>query len=109
MRLRPLALLAVVAVLMVTGCAPEAEVAPSPSPSAASPTPTPTPTEEPIVAPTPAFDVTCDDVNAVMADLMGAAVGGEKDSLGLTSSPNWYPRPCSAHDAACRGDRVFGR
>lgn len=93
MRLRTLACLGVVTVLLVTGCAPEAEVAPSPSASAPTPSPSPTPTEEPIVAPTAAFDVTCDDVNATVSGLLGEAVGGEKDALGLTSSPNWYPGP----------------
>ncbi|WP_141874012.1 hypothetical protein [Microbacterium saperdae] len=93
MRLRSLAVLGVVTVLLLTGCAPEVEVSPSPSASAPSPSPTLTPTEEPIVAPTAAFDVTCDDVNAVVAGLLGAPVGAEKDTLGLTSSPGWYPGP----------------
>ena len=45
------------------------------------------------MAPESAFDVTCADVNDVIANLLGASVGGEKDAMGLTSAPNWYPGP----------------
>lgn len=45
------------------------------------------------MAPESAFDVTCADVNDVIANLLGASVGGEKDVIGLTSGPNWYPGP----------------
>lgn len=45
------------------------------------------------MAPEVAFDVTCADVNVVVANLLGASVGREKDVVGLTSGPNWYPGP----------------
>ncbi len=93
MRVRPLVVFSLVTVLILTGCAPTPEVSPSPSASSPTPSPTPTPTEEPIEAPEAAFDVTCADVNDVIADLLGGSVGGEKDVMGLTSAPNWYPGP----------------
>lgn len=91
MRLRLLAPLGLATVLVMAGCTPAPDV--SPSPSASAPDPTPTPTEEPIVAPEAAFDVTCSDVNSAVAGVLGASVGGEKDVLGLTSTPIWYPGP----------------
>lgn len=92
MRRRPLLILGAVALLLVSGCAPT----PEPTPTASvepSPSPTPTPTAEPVVAPTPAFDVSCDDVTAEMSNLVGAPAGPVAEHLSLVSMPNWYPGP----------------
>lgn len=92
MRRRPLLILGAVALLLVSGCAPT----PEPTPTASvepSPSPTPTPTSDPIVAPTPAFDVTCDDVAAEMSALVGAPAGAVEETLSRVSMPNWYPGP----------------
>ena len=43
--------------------------------------------------PTPAFDVTCDDVTAELTTLVGAPAGPVAETLSLVSSPNWYPGP----------------
>ncbi|MFJ6533508.1 hypothetical protein [Microbacterium sp. NPDC091662] len=109
MHLRPLAVVSLVAVFVMTGCSPAPEVSPSPW---ASSTPTPTPTVEPILAPVAAFDVTCAEVDSVTTGLLGESLGGVSETMGLTSSPNWYPGPaqymmqraggiaCSAGDPA---------
>lgn len=92
MRRRPLLILGAVALLLVSGCAPT----PDPTPTASvdpSQSPTPTPTPDPIVAPTPAFDVTCDDVTAEMSGLVGPPAGAVEEHLSLVSMPNWYPGP----------------
>ncbi|WP_223622198.1 hypothetical protein [Microbacterium sp. EST19A] len=90
MRRRSLLILGAVALLLVSGCAPTPEPEPTAS---ASPSPTPTPTVEPAVEPTPAFDVTCDDVAAEMTTLVGAPSGAVAETLSLVSAPNWYPGP----------------
>ncbi|WP_315638419.1 MULTISPECIES: hypothetical protein [Microbacterium] len=90
--MRPRALLALgaVAVLLLSGCAPEPEVKPTGTPSAAI---TPAPTDAAAQAPTPAFDVDCADVEAAMS-AAGGDVGGEvAEVLGVWSSPSWYPGP----------------
>ncbi len=92
MRRRSLLILGAVALLLVSGCTPTPDPKPTvsvdPSPSA-----TPTPTPDPIVAPTPAFDVTCDDVAAEMSALVGPPAGAVEEHLSLVSMPNWYPGP----------------
>ncbi|MFJ2503604.1 hypothetical protein [Microbacterium sp. NPDC087592] len=110
MRVRPLVLVGLVAVLVLTGCSPTPEESPTPTASSV-PTPSPTPTPEPIVAPDAAFDVTCADVADAVENLLGTSVGAVEDVLGVTSSPNWHPGPaqhmmqraggigCSAGDA----------
>jgi hypothetical protein len=45
------------------------------------------------VAPEAAFDVTCAGVEAVVNGLIGEPAGVTQPTLGLTSSPNWYPGP----------------
>lgn len=112
MRLRPLVVLGtVVALFLVSGCTPEPEPTPKPSTSpSASATPTPTP--DPIVAPDAAFDVTCDDVAAEMAALVGEPATPMEPVLSIVSAPGWLPGPaqhmfqraggiaCSAGDAS---------
>ncbi|WP_431805557.1 hypothetical protein [Microbacterium paraoxydans] len=90
MRHRPLLALAAITVLLLTGCAPEPEPTETSTPS---PSASPTPTAEPIVAPTPAFDVTCNDVAAEMATATGSEAGAVAEVLGVWSAPNWYPGP----------------
>lgn len=90
MRYRLLAVSAV-ALLLLTGCAPAP--VPSPTPSASTSSPTPTPTVEPIVAPTPAFDVTCADVAAEVTPIVGEVEGGVSPGLQLWSASSWYPGP----------------
>lgn len=92
MRRPSLLILGAVALLLVSGCAPEPEPEPTASASE-TPSPTPTPTLEPVVEPTPAFDVTCEDVAAEMTALVGAPEGPVAETLSLVSSPNWYPGP----------------
>lgn len=93
MRRAALLSLSAVALIVLTGCtAPAPEPKPTGSTSASA-TPTPTPTAEPIVAPTPAFDVTCDDVAAGMAAVLGDPAGPIAEVLPLWSSPGWYPGP----------------
>lgn len=90
MRRRSLLILGAVALLLVSGCAPEPEPTPTVSPSPSS---SPTPTADPIVEPTPAFDVTCEQVAAEMTSLVGAPSGDVAETLSLVSAPNWYPGP----------------
>ncbi|MFS0895469.1 hypothetical protein [Microbacterium sp. 179-I 3D3 NHS] len=90
MRRRPLLILGAVALLLVTGCAPEPEPTATPTRSAS---PSPSPTAEPIVEPEVAFDVTCDDVAAELATVVGAPAGEIEQGLSLVSAPNWYPGP----------------
>lgn len=92
MRRRYLLLLGAVTLLLVSGCAPTPEPEPTASASP-TPSPTPTPTVEPAVEPTPAFDVTCDDVAAEMTTLVGAPSGAVAETLSLVAAPNWYPGP----------------
>ncbi|WP_091226842.1 hypothetical protein [Microbacterium sp. 3J1] len=114
MRLRSLTVLGIAALLLVSGCTaePAAEPKPSASPSStASTTATPTPTPAPIVEPEPAFDVTCDDVAATMAELVGEPSTPVAPVLSLVSAMGWLPGPaqhmfqraggiaCSAGDA----------
>ncbi|WP_431790617.1 hypothetical protein [Microbacterium paraoxydans] len=89
MRPRPLLALGAVAVLLLSGCAPEPEVKPTRTPSAAVTT-APTPGAE---APTPAFDVDCADVDAALSSALGEAGGDVAEVLGVWSSPSWYPGP----------------
>ncbi|MFJ4174993.1 hypothetical protein [Microbacterium sp. NPDC089696] len=92
MRLRPLLVLGTAALLLLTACAPEPTPSPTPtrSPSA---TPTPTPTPEPIVEPDAAFAVTCDDVAAEMAGLVGEPSTPVNPALSIVSGPGWLPGP----------------
>ncbi len=93
MRLRFLALLGLMTALVLTGCTPAPEASPSPSASRPAPKPTSTPTVEPIVAPEAAFDVTCSDVEGVINSVLGESLGVVSETLGLASSPSWYPGP----------------
>ncbi|WP_101848417.1 hypothetical protein [Zhihengliuella sp. ISTPL4] len=90
--MRPRALLALgaVAVLLLSGCAPEPEGKPTGTPTAAG---TPAPTGVPADAPTPAFDVDCADVAAAMPSVNGGAGSEVAEVLGVWSSPSWYPGP----------------
>ena len=90
--MRPRALLALgaVAVLLLSGCAPEPDVKPTGTPSAAV---TPAPTDAATQAPTPAFEVDCADVAAAMTSALGEAGGDVAEVLGVWSSPSWYPGP----------------
>lgn len=94
MRPRSLLVFSAVALLLLSGCAPTPEPDPTPSTSeSADPATTPTPTPEPIVEPETAFDVTCDDVAAEMAPLVGEVAGEVEAALSSVSMPNWYPGP----------------
>lgn len=90
--MRPRALLALgaVAVLLLSGCAPEPDVKPTGTPSAAA---TPAPTDAATQAPTPAFEVDCADVAEGMSSAGGEAGGDVAEVLGVWSSPSWYPGP----------------
>ena len=90
--MRPRALLALgaVAVLLLSGCAPEPDVKPTGTPSAAV---TPAPTDAATQAPTPAFEVDCADVAEAMSSAGGEAGGDVAEVLGVWSSPSWYPGP----------------
>lgn len=90
MRHRPLLALAAVTVLLLSGCAPEPEPTETSTPSASA---SPTPTSDPIVAPTPAFDVSCTDVAAEMTAATGEPAGEVAEVLGVWSAPSWYPGP----------------
>lgn len=92
MRRRSPFLLGAVALLLLSGCAPTPEPEPTGSVSP-QPSPSPTPTAEPIAEPTPAFDVTCEDVAAEMTTLVGAPAGAVEENLSRVSMPNWYPGP----------------
>lgn len=112
MRLRSLIVFGTAALLLVTGCTaePAADPKPSSSPSATS-SATPTPTPAPIVEPETAFEVTCDDVAAAMAELVGDPSTPVAPSLSVVSTMGWIPGPaqhmfqraggiaCSAGDA----------
>lgn len=92
MRRRSSLLLGAVALLLLSGCAPTPE--PEPTASATpKPSATPTPTADPVVEPTPAFDVTCEDVAAEMTATAGASEGVVEENLSRISMPNWYPGP----------------
>lgn len=90
--MRPRALLALgaVAVLLLSGCAPEPDVKPTGTPSAVV---TPAPTDAATQAPTPAFEVDCADVAEAMSSAGGEAGGDVAEVLGVWSSPSWYPGP----------------
>lgn len=90
MRHRHLLALGAVALLLLSGCAPEPEVEPTKTPTASA---SPTPTAEPAVAPTPAFDVTCAEVAAEMTATAGASEAEVAEVLGVWSAPSWYPGP----------------
>ena len=90
MRRRSLLILGTVALLLVSGCAPTPEPEPTTS---VSPSPSATPTEQPVAEPSPAFDVTCEDVAAELTTLVGAPSGAVAETLSLVSAPNWYPGP----------------
>lgn len=94
MRLRSLTVTGIVALLLVSGCSAAPTPSPSPSVSAtASPTPTSSPTPEPIATPEPAFDVTCDDVAAEMAQLVGEPSTPVEPVLSTVSTMGWIPGP----------------
>lgn len=93
MRRSPL-ILALVAIFALVGCAPT----PTPEPTAsASPSPTPTtspaPTPEPVVEPTPAFDVSCDDVAVALTAVFGEPPAPVAPVLTTVSAPGWYAGP----------------
>lgn len=113
--MRPLSLLALgaAALLLVAGCTaePTSEPTPSVSPSASS---TPTPTPEPIVDPESAFDVTCDDVGAEMAALVGEPSTPVEPVLSVVSTMGWIPGPAQhmfqrAGGIACSAGAEFDR
>jgi hypothetical protein len=94
MRLRPLLVLGTAALLLLTACAPEPTPSPTPTRSpSATPTPTPTPTPDPVVAPEAAFDVTCEDVAAEMAALVGAPSTPVEPEMSIVSGMSWLPGP----------------
>ncbi|MEZ7755574.1 hypothetical protein O5Y58_08675 [Microbacterium paraoxydans] len=90
--MRPRALLALgaVAVLLLSGCAPEPEVKPTGTPTAVA---TVAPIPASAQAPTPAFDVDCADVAEAMSGSAGEVEGEVAEVLGVWSSPSWYPGP----------------
>ena len=77
---------------MLSGCAPTPTPKPKPSASPSA-TATPTPTPEPVVEPEAAFDVSCEDVAATMAGLVGEPSTPVEPVLSVVSGPNWYPGP----------------
>lgn len=94
MRLRHFVVLGTAALLLVSGCTaePTSEQTPRPtaSPSASA---SPTPTAEPIVEPEAAFDVSCDDVAAEMAALLGEPSTPMEPVLSVLSAAGWLPGP----------------
>ncbi|MDN3442763.1 hypothetical protein [Microbacterium sp. APC 3901] len=94
MRLRSLIVLGTAAVLLVSGCTAQPTPKPTGSPSAsASATPTATPTPEAAVEPETAFDVSCDDVAATMAELLGEPSTPVEPVLSVVSAMSWLPGP----------------
>ncbi|QDE35779.1 hypothetical protein FIV50_13865 [Microbacterium foliorum] len=94
MRLRSLIVLGTAALLLVSGCTAEPTPKPTGSPSAsASATSTATPTPEAVVEPETAFDVTCDDVAATMAELLGEPATPVEPVLSVVSAMGWLPGP----------------
>ncbi|MFF3027278.1 hypothetical protein [Microbacterium sp. NPDC057944] len=93
MRLRHLLAISAATILLVSGCAPTPTPEPSASPSAATPTPTPTPTQAPPVEPTPAFTLTCADVGAALAAVIGEPSTPMHPALSTVSTMNWIPGP----------------
>ncbi|MFB4350018.1 hypothetical protein [Microbacterium sp. CR_7] len=93
MRPRPLLVLGAAAALLLSGCASEPTPEPTRSPSESTPTPTATPTPDPVVAPEAAFDVTCDDVAAEMAGLLGEPSTPVAAALSVVSASSWTPGP----------------
>lgn len=92
MRLRPLLVLGTAALVLLTACAPEPVPSPTPTgSSSAAPTPTPIPDE--VVEPEAAFDVSCDDVAAEMAGLVGEPSTPVDSALSVVSASNWTPGP----------------
>lgn len=89
---RPLLVLGAAALLLVTACAPEPVPTPKPTTSVSA-TPSPTPTPETMVEPDAAFDVTCDDVAAEMATLIGETSTTVEPVLSILSAPGWLPGP----------------
>lgn len=90
MRLRPVFVTGLAAVLLLSGCSapPEPEPEPTASPSVSS-----TPTTAPVVDPEAAFDVTCGDVEAEMTALIGESEEPVQERLSLAEAPGWYPGP----------------
>lgn len=89
-----LALGAAALLILLTGCTATPEPSPTGSASTSpSPSPSPTPTAEPVVEPTPAFDVSCDDVATAMAGLVGEPNSPMIPALSLTSAAATYPGP----------------
>lgn len=94
MRLCSLIVLGTAALLLVSGCTAEPTPKPTGSPSAsASATPSGTPTPEPAVEPESAFDVSCDDVAATMAELLGEPSTPVEPVLSVVSAMSWLPGP----------------
>lgn len=94
MRLRSLIVLGTAALLLLAGCAP----APTPSPTqtasrSPSPSVAPTSTPEPIVEPEAAFDVTCDEVAAEMAALIGEPSTPVEPVMSVIATMSWLPGP----------------
>lgn len=110
MRRRSLPLFGAVALLVLSGCAPAPEPIRTPTPTASASV-EPSPTPEPVVEPDASFDVTCDDVAAALADVIGAPSTPMRPVMSVVSTMNWIPGPaqymfqraggiaCSAGDA----------
>lgn len=92
MRLHRSLALGATVLLLTAGCTATPEPRPEPTASASA-SPTPTPTAEPIVEPDAAFDVTCADVAAAMAPIVGEASAPVEPVLSVDSAPSWYPGP----------------
>lgn len=92
MRLRSVLAVGAAALLVLSGCAPTPTPKPKPSASPSAPA-TPTPTPEPVVEPEAAFDLTCDDVAATMAGLVGEPSTPVEPVMSIVSNMGWLPGP----------------
>ncbi len=88
---RRMAVLAGVSLLLLAGCTPETP-APSESPTTASPSPTPEPTVEPLSAPEPRIDLTCDELAAALplaATFSTAVTSRNRAQSAYGAHPSW--------------------
>ncbi|WP_102191638.1 hypothetical protein [Microbacterium aurantiacum] len=92
MRLHPVLISGLAAVLLLSGCSAPPEPKPETTQTAA-PSASATPTPAPAVEPEAAFDVTCDDVTAELRELVGETEASVQERLSLWGAPGWYPGP----------------
>lgn len=108
MRMRSLLAAGIAVVLLTSGCTAQSARQPTAS---ASPSPSATPTSVPIVEPTAAFDLTCDDVAAEMLALVGEPSTPVAPVMSVVSTMSWVPGPAQhmfqrANGIACSAGDV---